>query len=282
MNLSIIEQKLVNFNGAEIMGVKTNDGKTRIGVRWICEGIGLTVDQAKRQMKNIQTDLVISQGVSDLTLPTNGGLQEVLTIELDFLPLWLAKISITPRMQSESPVVTEKLVQYQLKAKDVLAAAFVHQVQEKTQAELLVMMAQDNVNKERRLSAVEEKQDNIVSILTLNRNDWRNKVNRIINAIAMKQGGGDCYSEIRKESYEMLEEQGNCILNRRLDNRKARMALAGSSKSAINKVSALDVIEEDKKLVSVYIAVIKELAVKYQLNITRYNLIDETREIINA
>lgn len=154
--------------------------------------------------------------------------------------------------------------------------------QEKTQAELLVMMAQDNVNKERRLLAVEEKQDNIVNILSLNRNDWRNKVNRIINAIAMKQGGGDYYSEIRKESYQMLEEQGNCILSRRLDNRKARMALAGSSKSAINKISALDVIEEDKKLISVYIAVIKELAVKYQLNISKYNLLDETREIINA
>lgn len=282
MSLSIIEQKLVNFNGAEIMGVKTNDGKTRIGVRWICEGIGLTDGQSRRQVENLSTDVVLSQGSANLRLPTNGGIQEVLTIELDFLPLWLAKISITPAMQRESPKVTKELIQYQLKAKDVLAAAFTHQVQEKTQAELLVMMAQENVNNEKRLTAVEENQDNMVKILTLSRNDWRNKVNRIINAIAMKQGGGDYYSEIRKESYEMLEEQGNCILNRRLDNRKARMALAGSSKSAINKISALDVIEEDKKLISVYIAVIKELAVKYQLNITRYNLLDETREIINA
>lgn len=152
----------------------------------------------------------------------------------------------------------------------------------KSPSELIAMMAQNNVEQERRITVVEEKQDNIVSILTLNRNDWRNKVNRIINAIAMKRGGGDYYSEIRKESYEMLEEQANCILNRRLENRKARMALAGSSKSAINKISILDVIEEDKKLVSVYIAVIKELAVKYQLNISKYNLSDESRGIVNA
>lgn len=41
-----------------------------------------------------------------------------------FYSLWLAKISITPSMKENNPVLVEKLVEYQLKAKDVLAAAF--------------------------------------------------------------------------------------------------------------------------------------------------------------
>ena len=59
-----------------------------------------------------------------MTLPTKGGNQNTLCIDLDFVPLWLAKINITPNMQKNHPEVTNKLIKYQLKAKDVLAQAF--------------------------------------------------------------------------------------------------------------------------------------------------------------
>ena len=119
--------KEVDFNGANLLAVQNSEGKIYVGVKWICKGIGLTEDQSKRQVKNIEKDLVINQGVSNLTLPTNGGIQESLCIELDFLPLWLAKISITPSMQENNPETVNKLIQYQLKAKDVLAKAFLPQ-----------------------------------------------------------------------------------------------------------------------------------------------------------
>lgn len=38
--------------------------------------------------------------------------------------MWLAKITITEKTRKERPEFIEKLLQYQLKAKDVLAAAF--------------------------------------------------------------------------------------------------------------------------------------------------------------
>lgn len=130
MKHEVIEQKLVPFGGSEILAVKTKEGKIYGAVRWICIGIGLTVDQAKRQMKNIREDLVISKGYRKLTLPTNGGSQEVFCIELDFLPLWLTKISITPAMQETNPKAVENLVNYQLKVKDVLAEAFLPKVEQ--------------------------------------------------------------------------------------------------------------------------------------------------------
>ena len=51
-------------------------------------------------------------------------MQDAYCLKLDFVPLWLAKISITPTMEQETPELAEKLMEYQLKAKDVLAAAF--------------------------------------------------------------------------------------------------------------------------------------------------------------
>ena len=62
-----------------------------------------------------------------MRLPTNGGNQEVLCLKLDYVPLWLAKIAITPKMERETPELAARLEQYQLKAKDVLAAAFLPQ-----------------------------------------------------------------------------------------------------------------------------------------------------------
>lgn len=122
-----VEQKLVPFNGAELLGVKANDGKVYIGVKWVCQGIGFDKSHSDAQVRKIQSDVVLTKGAVNLTLPTNGGIQDVLTIDLEYLPLWLAKISITPSMQVDQPEVAQKLIAYQLKAKDVLAAAFLPQ-----------------------------------------------------------------------------------------------------------------------------------------------------------
>lgn len=118
--------KSVDFFGDEIICAEDNStGKIFVGVKWVCEGIGLTEDQMKNERKKISKDLILSNGGSNLTLPTIGGNQEVLCIELDYLPIWLAKISLTPKMQKTNPIAVGKLVNYQLKAKDVLAQAFI-------------------------------------------------------------------------------------------------------------------------------------------------------------
>lgn len=115
----------VEFNGSSIVTVRMkDDGKTYVGVNWICNGIGLSEGQLKNERKRIQEDIVLSKGGRNLILPTKGGNQQSLCIELEFLPLWLAKISITPSMQSNNPELVNQLVEYQLKAKDALASAF--------------------------------------------------------------------------------------------------------------------------------------------------------------
>ena len=119
-----LEVKKVPFMGTELMAARDQEGKIWAGVRWLCDGIGLSRGQRDRQIANIQEEKVLFKGTSYLRLPTNGGEQKVLCLSLDFVPLWLAKISITPTMEAETPELAANLEQYQLRAKDVLAAAF--------------------------------------------------------------------------------------------------------------------------------------------------------------
>lgn len=116
--------KTVEFMGSELLATKDNDGIIWAGVKWLCDGIGLSEGQAKSERKKIQEDLVLSKGGRNFVLNKCSGEREVLCLQLDYVPLWLAKISITPNMKKNNPELAEKLVKYQLRAKDVLAAAF--------------------------------------------------------------------------------------------------------------------------------------------------------------
>lgn len=272
-SLTIVEQKLVLFDDAELLCVKTNDGKIRVGVAYVCNGIGLSDKQKDRQVSNIQEDVVLQQAAVKLPLKFGGQVREVLTLELDFLPLWLAKISITPNMVEHHPEVTRKLIEYQLRAKDALAEAFLQRP--KTQLELLQATINQLVEQERRITAMEartaameRKLDTTSELLALHPVEWRKKVTRILNKIAQARGGHqEAYQDVRTESYEILEERAACNLSIRLTNRKRKMALEGAPKSKIDKASKLDVIADDARLTEIYLAVVKEMAIRYAVDL---------------
>lgn len=119
-----LQVKNVPFLGTELMAAQDAAGQVWAGVRWICDGIGMSRNQRDNQIEKVKTEKVLSKGAGNFPLPTRGGKQEVLCLKLDYVPLWLAKITITPTMEQETPEVAERLEQYQLRAKDVLAAAF--------------------------------------------------------------------------------------------------------------------------------------------------------------
>ncbi len=117
----------VDFNGAELRAAQEIEtGKVYVGVRWVCQGMGFDHERMKNERKKIQKDIVLSEGVKFYPLGSGNSGTEVLCLDLDFIPLWLAKIAITPTMQRENPDLVNKLIDYQLHAKDVLAAAFLN------------------------------------------------------------------------------------------------------------------------------------------------------------
>lgn len=266
--LQVIEQKMVPFGNVELLAVKMSDGKIYAAVKWVCQGVGLTRGQTNNEYSKVQEDLVLKQGARNLVLPTNGGLQEVLCIELEFLPLWLAKISLTPTMQKESPWTVNNLVKFQLEAKDVLAKAFIHKQEMPSSIEdLIIMQAQSMKDVKQRLENVEKKQDNIVEILSLNPVEWRRKVNLLINKIAEARGGAGLYRIVWNESYVELEERAKCNLNTRLKFKKQRMASEGVQVNKIDKANKMDVIAEDARLTEIYLAIVKDMAIKYQVSV---------------
>lgn len=132
MNEIIVKD--VEFNGDVIKAVQDAAGIIWVGVSWICNGIGMDRGMKNRQVANIQTDIVLKGGCIKFDAGVFDPNNTTLAIQLDYVPLWLAKISITPTMQRDCPELVEKLVTYQLKAKDVLAAAFLPQKESETDA----------------------------------------------------------------------------------------------------------------------------------------------------
>ncbi|MEE3805417.1 Rha family transcriptional regulator [Lysinibacillus fusiformis] len=149
------------------------------------------------------------------------------------------------------------------------------QLRQPTTAELIAMMAQQGVEQERRINAVEQRtnhleaqQENITQIVSLNPNEWKDKTNVILNKIALARGGGEQYRLVRNESYELLEKRGHCRLNIRLENRKKEALSKGIiSKAKIEKFKKIDVIADDPKLVEIYLAIVKEMAITHKIKV---------------
>lgn len=116
--------KNVDVMGDSIMAAQDLSGIIWVGVRWMCDALDMTEGQMKRQIKNIQNDMLLAASGSNQILNKGSGEREVFCIKLDYVPIWLAKISITQKTREERPDFADKLLNYQLKAKDILAAAF--------------------------------------------------------------------------------------------------------------------------------------------------------------
>lgn len=121
----------------------------------------------------------------------------------------------------------------------------------------------NQVEQAKRITVVEQRQEHITDVLSLNPTEWRKKTKILLDRIAQARDDYADYGAVRKESYQKLEERAGCKLPIRLTNRKRRMALEGASKTRIEKINNLDVIEDDAKLTEIYLAIVKEMAIRH-------------------
>lgn len=103
----------------------------------------------------------------------------------------------------------------------------------------------------------------IKQVVSLDTTSWRRETQNLINKIAIKQGGYEHINLLKTESYELLNKRFGVNLDIRLTNRRRRMAEEGVCKSKRDKLNYLDVIAEDKKLIEGYVAIVKDMAIKY-------------------
>lgn len=273
--------KEVDFQGSTLMAVQSiNDEKIYVAVSWVCDGIGLTEKQKDAQVKKIQEDLVLKSGVKKLPLKFKGQGRDIICIELEVLPLWLAKISITPKMQSESPNVVNNLIEYQLKAKDVLANAFIHKVPQLSWEDSMIQMLIQS--KEMRIK--QEEHDRKLKELEMNSNTTNNKLSSIqdymtkepdfktLETVINKYArlSGKSHADARIDVYKKVEAIHGIDVKVRVNNAKERIQKermdSGKkpySESTLNsKVSGVKVLNElgkIKDVVEITMGMIMEL-----------------------
>ena len=114
------QTELVKFQGDDLPAYReTVDGKeiVRVNVRAVCTALGL---DKKRQFERIREDPILSEGLSRGPLATASGTQESIFLDIEYLPLWLAQVSLD-RVKGGT---REKLIAYRREAKSVLYEYF--------------------------------------------------------------------------------------------------------------------------------------------------------------
>lgn len=118
------ETKEIPFYDDTILGIKDEKGYVWLAIAHTCKELGFNERRIRQQGEKIRIDKVLSKGVRKFRLPTNGGEQDTYCLNEKFVPLWVAKITLTKKMQEDIPDVFNKLEKYQLEAADVLHRAF--------------------------------------------------------------------------------------------------------------------------------------------------------------
>lgn len=99
-------------------------GRIFVGVNDICKSLGMNKARKDKEIIAVQKDETLKKGCKKFPCGTFYGFGSAITLQLDYIPLWLTKIKITPSMRANNPNAANKLVEYQSQAKGVLAAAF--------------------------------------------------------------------------------------------------------------------------------------------------------------
>lgn len=128
--------KNVNVLGDSIMAAKDEEGNVWAGVNYFCNALGMTKGQRDKQVQKVQTDEALKRGASKLEAGVFDKNNETVVLKIEYVPLWLTKIKITEKTRKEHPELADKLLEYQLRAKDILADAFMPKQQKIPQSPL--------------------------------------------------------------------------------------------------------------------------------------------------
>ena len=130
--------------------------------------------------------------------------------------------------------------------------------------QLMANLVNNMAKQELAQKQLNEKVDSISEIVALNTTDWRKEANALINKVVRIMGNTpDAHKDTRSAIFTEVDRRAGASLETRLTNKRRRMADEGASKSKRDGLTKVDVISDDKKLVEIYVAVVKEFAIKY-------------------
>jgi len=123
-----MEVKEIQFYEDTLLGVMDEDGQVWLAVKKTCLDLGLSEGQARKQVENIQKEKLLKSNCRSLAIVQKEGNRDVsrdqIFIKEQVVTLWLAKITLTDRMEEEQPEAYNKLIRYQMEAQKVLHEHF--------------------------------------------------------------------------------------------------------------------------------------------------------------
>ncbi len=146
----------------------------------------------------------------------------------------------------------------------------VQQIQQKqlSPIEMIAGIANNAVAMERRLAEQEkaiagtnQRIDDMCEIMKPVSDDWRPAMNKLVKTIA--EVAEYPIDELWIDIYDEVDIRGGVHLETRLKNLRNRMVKQGAAPSVVKRRNKLDVIQQDKKLIAIYVAVVREFATKY-------------------
>lgn len=116
------------------------------------------------------------------------------------------------------------------------------------------------------IQQTEKKLDRIKTTFAAFKFDWKADCDHVLTAIAVKKyNNPDLYWKVQREAYKLLEGRAGCRLQKRLENLRIRMFWKRVPNEEIDKMTKLDIIAADKRLTEIFINIIREMAVKYDV-----------------
>lgn len=116
------------------------------------------------------------------------------------------------------------------------------------------------------IQQTEKRLDRIKTTFAAFKFDWKADCDHVLTAIAVKKyNNPDLYWKVQREAYKLLEGRAGCRLQKRLENLRIRMFWKRVPNEEIDKMTKLDIIAADKRLTEIFINIIREMAVKYDV-----------------
>lgn len=119
----------------------------------------------------------------------------------------------------------------------------------------------DLKHQQEQIAKLEQTQEVIKEAVTPVIDNWREDIVRKIRKIQSSNGAD--FKSLNTEMYKELERRAGCDLNTRLRNKQQRMYEMGCTKTSINGVRKIDIIDEDKKLREIYGKIVSEYVIRY-------------------
>lgn len=129
--------------------------------------------------------------------------------------------------------------------------------------DVLIQSLQEMKEMKYRIANTNKRIDEIRDVVSLDTQSWRSDARRLITQIAQKMGGNEYIRDVQAEIFKLVDQRAGISLATRLTNKRRRMAEEGVCKSKRDKLTKVDIIAEDKKAIEIYVAITKEMAIKY-------------------